>query len=57
MTTIGSQCEAYMLLRGLVDAAKEISRLEETIGKKVTQRDKLIELTHVEGYLEKVGGV
>lgn len=57
MTTIGSQCEAYMLLRGLVDAAKEISRLEETIGKKVTQRDKLTELAQVEGYLEKVGGV
>ena len=52
--TVGSQCLVYIQLKGLVDAEKEIRRLEETLGKKTAQRDKLIENTKTEGYEEKV---
>ena len=54
MTTIGSSCEVYMQLKGLVDIAKEVARLEESIEKRSTQRAKLIEVTEAEGYEEKV---
>lgn len=54
MSTIGSQCEVYMQLEGLVDFDKEISRLEEAIRKKEQQRDKVLLQTRVEGYIEKV---
>ena len=57
MTTVGSSCEVYMQLRGLVDIPKEIARLEENIDKRSTQREKLIKVTEVEGYEEKVGVV
>ena len=46
-----------MQLRGLVDIPKEIARLEENIDKRSTQREKLIKVTEVEGYEEKVGVV
>ena len=54
MLTIGSKCEVYMQLEGLVDAIKEIARLEDLIGKKTLQRDKCIKSTEIEGYEEKV---
>ena len=57
MTTVGSSCEVYMQLRGLVDIPKEIARLEENIDKRSTQCEKLIKVTEVEGYEEKVGVV
>ena len=57
MTTVGSSCEVYMQLRGLVDIPKEIARLEENIDKRSTQREKLIKVTEVDGYEEKVGVV
>ena len=57
MTTVGSSCEVYMQLRGLVDIPKEIARLEENIDKRSTQREKFIKVTEVEGYEEKVGVV
>ena len=53
-TTIGSQCLVYMQLKGLVDAQKEINRLEETLAKKSSQRDKFVKTTEVDGYIEKV---
>lgn len=54
MSTIGSQCEVYMQVEGLVDFDKEIGRLEDAIRKKEQQRDRLLTQTQVEGYLEKV---
>ena len=56
MSTVGSQCEVYMQLEGLVDIDKEFDRLEELIGKKNSQKEKLINITKVEGYEEKVSG-
>ena len=56
MTTVGSQCEVHMQLQGLVDATKEISRLEDAILKKTSQREKLISTTQIEGYEQKVRG-
>uniref|UniRef100_A0A1X7UQH7 Valine--tRNA ligase n=1 Tax=Amphimedon queenslandica TaxID=400682 RepID=A0A1X7UQH7_AMPQE len=53
-TTIGNQCLVYMQLKGLVDAQKEINRLEETLAKKSGQRDKFVKTTEVDGYTEKV---
>ena len=55
MCTVGSTCEVHVLLEGLVDAAKEIARLEENIAKCSSQRDKLVQSTKVDGYEEKVG--
>ena len=54
MTTIGSSCEVYMQLKGLVDIPKEVARLEESIEKRSTQRTRLIQKTEAEGYEEKV---
>ena len=54
MATMGSQCEVYMQMEGLVDANREIVKLEEAIAKKTALRDKIIEATEVEGYEEKV---
>ena len=54
MTTIGSSCEVYMQLKGLVDIPKEVARLEESIEKRSTQRTKLVKMTEAEGYEEKV---
>ena len=54
MCTVGSVCEVHVRLEGLVDAAKEIARLEESIAKCSSQRDKLLQTTKVDGYEEKV---
>ena len=54
MSTIGSQCDVFMQLEGLVDFDKEISRLEELIQKKTVQKEKVIRITEVEGYENKV---
>ena len=43
-----------MQMEGLVDANREIVKLEEAIAKKTALRDKIIEATEVEGYEEKV---
>lgn len=54
MTTVGSSCEIHMQLKGLVDVPKEISRLEETIDKKESQRAKLMKDVTMEDYEKKV---
>ena len=54
MATVGSVCEVHMQLKGLVDAKKEISRLEESIAKKASDRDKHVKTTQSESYEEKV---
>lgn len=54
MSTVGSACEVYIRLVGLVDAANEIARLKESIDKCCSQRDKLLLSTKVDGYREKV---
>ena len=54
MLTVGSQLEVYMQLEGMVDVDKEIDRLQELERKKTTQMEKLVKITKVEGYDDKV---
>ena len=54
MTTVGASCEVHLMLRGLVDVAKEISRLEEKIDKLDTQISKLKKTMSMENYEQKV---
>ena len=42
------------MLRGMVDAEKEVARLEEKIQKLDIQADKLKKTTSIEGYEDKV---
>jgi len=54
MQTVGDKCEVHVMLRGLVDPAQEISRLQEKIIKLSTQLDKLQTAMATEGYKQKV---
>lgn len=54
MLTVGSQLEVYMQLEGMVDVEKEIDRLQDLVRKKTTQMEKLVKVTKVEGYDDKV---
>ena len=54
MTTIGATCEVHLMLRGMVDAEKEVARLEEKIQKLDGQVDKLKKTMSIEGYEDKV---
>ena len=57
MQTVGDKCEVHMMLRGLVDVAREISRLQEKIGKLSIQLDKLQTAMAAEGYEQKVQNI
>jgi valyl-tRNA synthetase len=54
MDTMGSQCEVYMQVEGLVDTDKEIKRLQDMIDKKNASLQKIRDLTLIDGYEEKV---
>jgi valyl-tRNA synthetase len=54
MTTVGASCQVHLQLKGLVDIAREVSKLEERISKIDTQLAKLRQQEQVEGYEEKV---
>ena len=54
MTTVGATCEVHLMLRGMVDADKEVARLEEKIEKLNSQVDKLKKAMSIDGYEEKV---
>lgn len=54
MQTVGDKCEVHVMLRGLVDVAREISRLQEKISKLSVQLDKLQTSMAIEGYEQKV---
>ena len=54
MSTVGATCEVHLMLRGMVDAEKEVARLEEKIQKLDIQADKLKKTTSIEGYEDKV---
>ena len=54
MQTVGDKCEVHVMLRGLVDTAREISRLQEKISKLSLQLDKLQTAMGTEGYEQKV---
>ena len=55
MSTVGATCEVHLMLRGMVDADKEVARLEEKTQKLDAQVDKLKKTMSVEGYEDKVG--
>ena len=57
MTTVGATCEVHLMLKGMVDAEKEVSKLEEKITKLDAQIGKLKKAMSIEGYEEKVGGL
>jgi len=54
MQTVGDKCEVHVMLRGLVDTAREISRLQDKISKLSIQLDKLQTAMGTEGYEQKV---
>ena len=54
MTTVGASCEVHLMLRGLVDAEKEIVRLDEKIEKLDGQIAKIKKGMSIENYKEKV---
>ena len=54
MTTVGATCEVHLMLKGMVDAEKEVTKLEERIAKLEGQVDKLKKAMSIEGYEEKV---
>ena len=54
MTTVGATCEVHLMLRGMVDAEKEVAKLEDKIQKLNGQADKLRKAMSINGYEEKV---
>ena len=54
MSTVGATCEVHLMLRGVVDAEKEVVRLEEKIQKLDGQVDKIKKTMSIEGYEDKV---
>ena len=54
MTTVGASCEVHLMLRGMVDVGKEISKLQEKIGKIDAQISKMNKTISMENYEEKV---
>ena len=51
MATVGASCEVHLMLHGLVDVEKEVTRLEDKIEK---LNAKVNKLTSIENYEEKV---
>ncbi len=54
MATVGSSCEAHLLLRGMVDVGKEVTKIEGKIGKLDGQLEKLMKAMSISSYQEKV---
>ncbi|XP_038047447.1 valine--tRNA ligase-like [Patiria miniata] len=54
MATVSDKCEVHLLLKGLVDTEKEISKLAQRIEKLEVQRNKLQQATMVPDYATKV---
>ena len=54
MATVGHSCEVHLLLRGLVDVEKEVSKIEEKIGKLDDQLEKLMKSMSIKDYEDKV---
>ena len=54
MATVGASCEVHLMLHGLVDVEKEVTRLEDKIEKLNVQIAKVNKLTSIENYEEKV---
>ncbi len=54
MATVGANCEVHLMLRGMVDVEKEISRLQQKIDKLDGQISKLKKTMSIENYENKV---
>ncbi len=54
MTTVGASCEVHLMLRGMVDVAKEVARLDEKIEKLTGQISKMKKSMAIENYEERV---
>ena len=56
MTTVGASCEVHLMLRGLVDVGKEISKLQEKISK-IDTISKLNKSMSIEDYERRVSSL
>ena len=54
VTTVGATCEVHLMLWGMVDTEKEISRLEKKIETLISRIGGLENAMSIEGYEEKV---
>ena len=54
MATVGASCEVHLMLRGMVDVAKEVARLEDKIDKLDGQIAKMKKSMTIDNYEEKV---
>lgn len=52
--TVSTKCEVHMLLKGLIDVGKEVSRLEDKSEKLKSQLDKLQKAKAMPDYSSKV---
>ncbi|XP_077987163.1 valine--tRNA ligase-like [Glandiceps talaboti] len=54
IATVSDKCEVHLLLKGLIDISKEITKLEQKKEKLDSQRSKLENATKIEDYQTKV---
>lgn len=54
MATVGSNCEVHLLLKGMVDVGKEVTKIETKIGKLDGQLERLMKAMSIDNYQEKV---
>ena len=57
MATVGASCEVHLMLHGMVDVGKEVSRLEEKIEKLNGQISKMKESMSIENYEDRVSNI
>ena len=54
IVTVSDKVETHLMLKGIIDATKEIEKLEKKKTQLQTQYDKLIKATQIESYDKKV---
>ena len=54
IVTVSDKVAAHLMLKGIIDAPKEVEKLEKKKTQLRNQYDKLIKATQVEGYEKKV---
>ena len=54
MQTLGNKCQIFVLLKGLIDVPREVTRIKEKLQKMEGQIAKLVSSMNIEGYEDKV---
>ncbi|XP_070532577.1 valine--tRNA ligase-like [Ptychodera flava] len=54
IATVSDKCEVHLLLKGMIDMAKEVTKLEQKVEKLVAQQTKLQNAAKIEDYETKV---